>query len=72
MGSGVWSIAIFNCTSRGVGRGPQRRLFVQILESGGGGGGWSIATIIFTSLGVGGVVHSDDSLYKSWSRGCGT
>ena len=30
---------------------------------------WYIATILCTSLGVGGVVHSDNSLYKSWSQG---
>ena len=30
---------------------------------------WSIATVICTSLGARGVVHSDGYLYKSWSRG---
>ena len=30
---------------------------------------WSIAATICTSLGVRGVVHSDDYLYKSWSQG---
>ena len=33
-----------------------------------GRGVWSIATVICTSLGARGVVHSDNYLYKSWSR----